>query len=220
MVGLTGFQELKIQKLHKKQFYHSKKLYINIREFRGDYMAEIIIQKGDTLSKLAKIYGISTNDIAKANGISDPNKINAGQKIVIPDLAPIKESAGIDSVEIKQNINNNKVKEQKFLNIINKHLNIPNYKSSVETIEGKTFLRLDRPADDEYQPDKRHYIDFDSIKENLRIEDGVLNKYNDLADVSNSRCWNDDNTIEPGKSLYIPLDAIGQKKTLFFEKQF
>ena len=45
------------------------------------------IQAGDTLSKIAKQFYGNANQyqkIADANGISDPNKIRAGQTITIP----------------------------------------------------------------------------------------------------------------------------------------
>ena len=48
-------------------------------------MAEYIVKKGDTLSAIAKQYGTTYQEIAKANGISDPNKISVGQKLVIGD---------------------------------------------------------------------------------------------------------------------------------------
>ena len=46
-------------------------------------MATYTVKKGDTLSSLAKQYGTTVQDIAKANGISNPNLIYAGQKLNI-----------------------------------------------------------------------------------------------------------------------------------------
>jgi predicted chitinase/murein DD-endopeptidase MepM/ murein hydrolase activator NlpD len=43
------------------------------------------VRSGDTLSALAKRFGTSVSEIAKANNISNPNRINVGQKLVIPD---------------------------------------------------------------------------------------------------------------------------------------
>jgi murein DD-endopeptidase MepM/ murein hydrolase activator NlpD len=47
-------------------------------------MATYQIKKGDTLSGIAKQYGVSVGDIASANGISNPNKISAGATLTIP----------------------------------------------------------------------------------------------------------------------------------------
>lgn len=41
------------------------------------------VQKGDTLSKIASKYGTTYQHLAQVNGISNPNKIYVGQKIVI-----------------------------------------------------------------------------------------------------------------------------------------
>ena len=42
-----------------------------------------IVKKGDTLSSIAKKYGTTYQKIAKDNGISNPNKIYVGQKLII-----------------------------------------------------------------------------------------------------------------------------------------
>lgn len=42
-----------------------------------------IVQKGDTLSGIAKKYGTTYQKIAKDNGIANPNKIYPGQKLII-----------------------------------------------------------------------------------------------------------------------------------------
>jgi hypothetical protein len=43
-----------------------------------------IVRKGDTLSQIAKWYGVSVHALARANGISNPNHIYVGQKLWIP----------------------------------------------------------------------------------------------------------------------------------------
>jgi LysM repeat protein len=42
------------------------------------------VQAGDTLSKIAKRYGVTVGEIVEANNISDPNLIWVGQKLIIP----------------------------------------------------------------------------------------------------------------------------------------
>jgi murein DD-endopeptidase MepM/ murein hydrolase activator NlpD len=46
-------------------------------------MATYTVKKGDTLSAIGKQFGVSYQDIAKANGISNPNKIQVGQVLNI-----------------------------------------------------------------------------------------------------------------------------------------
>ena len=42
------------------------------------------VKRGDTLSGIAKHFGVSVNQLAKANGIRNSNRINAGQVLCIP----------------------------------------------------------------------------------------------------------------------------------------
>lgn len=52
------------------------------------------VQKGDTLSGIAFDYGVTVDDIAKYNGITNPNLIHPGQTLKIPvALKPLSEIA-------------------------------------------------------------------------------------------------------------------------------
>ncbi len=46
-----------------------------------------IVQRGETLSQIARRYGVSMTALAQANGISNPNFIYAGQRLTIPGAA-------------------------------------------------------------------------------------------------------------------------------------
>lgn len=48
-------------------------------------MASYTIQKGDTLSKIAKQYNTTVQELAKLNNISNPNLIRAGASLTLPD---------------------------------------------------------------------------------------------------------------------------------------
>jgi murein DD-endopeptidase MepM/ murein hydrolase activator NlpD len=45
------------------------------------------VRPGDTLNTIARDLGISSRELAKANGISNPNRIRVNQALVIPDRA-------------------------------------------------------------------------------------------------------------------------------------
>jgi LysM repeat protein len=45
---------------------------------------EHVVTKGESLSSIAKTYGITVDDLKKANNITNPNKLEVGQKLVIP----------------------------------------------------------------------------------------------------------------------------------------
>jgi LysM domain/Peptidase_C39 like family/Transglycosylase SLT domain len=48
-------------------------------------MKTYTLQRGDSLSKLAARFNTSVTALAKANHIADPNRVQAGRKLVIPD---------------------------------------------------------------------------------------------------------------------------------------
>lgn len=46
---------------------------------------EHIVQPGETLSAIAKAYGVTTKIIIQANRIKDPDRLGVGQKLFIPE---------------------------------------------------------------------------------------------------------------------------------------
>jgi LysM repeat protein len=51
---------------------------------RGCYGNCYVVKAGDTLSQIAKNYGVNYHDLARINGISDPSLIYVGQVLRIP----------------------------------------------------------------------------------------------------------------------------------------
>lgn len=47
-------------------------------------MIAVTVQPGDTLSQIASEYGTTYQAVAQASGISNPNVIYAGEKVIIP----------------------------------------------------------------------------------------------------------------------------------------
>ncbi|MFL2479813.1 MAG: LysM peptidoglycan-binding domain-containing protein [Verrucomicrobiales bacterium] len=56
-----------------------------------------IVTSGDTLSRIAKRYGVSTNSIVSANSLEDPNNIIIGQRIALPS-EPVQLSTKTDNL--------------------------------------------------------------------------------------------------------------------------
>jgi len=54
-----------------------------------------VVRKGDTLSGIAKMHGLSTAELSSLNNIKNPNKIRVGQKLVLPGGAAMTEAAPI-----------------------------------------------------------------------------------------------------------------------------
>ncbi len=47
-----------------------------------------VVQPGDTLSRIAALNGVSVTDLARENGITDINRVNAGIELRIPTTSP------------------------------------------------------------------------------------------------------------------------------------
>jgi LysM repeat protein len=54
--------------------------------FGEDQYVVYDVKSGDTLAKIAKLYGVSVADIAKANMIGNVNKIETGMQLMIPEV--------------------------------------------------------------------------------------------------------------------------------------
>ena len=54
-----------------------------------------VVQKGDSLSRIAKRFGVNHRELAEVNGITDPNKIKIGQSLTLP--AHASKSATVSS---------------------------------------------------------------------------------------------------------------------------
>jgi membrane-bound lytic murein transglycosylase D len=52
----------------------------------------VIVQKGDTLSRIAKRYGVTVQGIASANGLKSSSKLMAGARLVLPEPGEVAES--------------------------------------------------------------------------------------------------------------------------------
>jgi LysM repeat protein len=53
-----------------------------------------VVQRGDTLAKIAARYGVTVKQIVDLNGIANPNLITPGQKLRIPVAASAAPPAG------------------------------------------------------------------------------------------------------------------------------
>ena len=84
-------QKLIVPKASAKKQATSTQQSQNSAAVNGEITYEI--KSGDTLGVIARKYGTSVSEICKRNGISDPRKIRAGQKIIIASTAAPKNAA-------------------------------------------------------------------------------------------------------------------------------
>jgi LysM repeat protein len=54
-----------------------------------------VVQKGDSLSVISKRYSVSTSDIMRLNGLTNPNRIYVGQKLVLPGYVKVSEPEAV-----------------------------------------------------------------------------------------------------------------------------
>lgn len=57
--------------------------------------ASYVVQANDNLSAIAQRYGVSVKAIVEANGLTDPNRIQVGQSLVIPGAAAPRSPAPV-----------------------------------------------------------------------------------------------------------------------------
>lgn len=64
------------------------------------------VERGQTLWRIARIYGADLNSVMAANGISDPSRVEAGRRLFIPSAGPLPGTAasGGESAAIARQI--------------------------------------------------------------------------------------------------------------------
>jgi LysM repeat protein len=53
----------------------------------GGHAGSRVVERGETLSGVARSVGVAVDDLAKANGITDVHRVRAGQRLVVPGPA-------------------------------------------------------------------------------------------------------------------------------------
>ena len=70
--------------------YASANSLANGKVYQQQDGAVYIVQEGDSLWDIALRFKVSMDDLAKANGISDPSQLVVGARLVIPGLSGIQ----------------------------------------------------------------------------------------------------------------------------------
>jgi peptidoglycan endopeptidase LytE len=61
-----------------------------------------VVRRGDTLSWIARAYGVSVQAIVEANGIPDPNLIRIGRRLAIPGATEGANEANAGGMDVEQ----------------------------------------------------------------------------------------------------------------------
>ncbi len=64
--------------------------------------ATYVVRPGDTLYALARRFGVSVGALARANRLADPDRIRAGQRLVVPRPAGWPAGFGVDAYPLTQ----------------------------------------------------------------------------------------------------------------------
>jgi murein DD-endopeptidase MepM/ murein hydrolase activator NlpD len=87
--------------------------------------ADHIMQKGETVYALARSYGVTVQDILALNGITDPKKIQVGQRIKIPQKtgteSPVLETAGTAGMEAGELVHHQAARGDSFYGIARRY---------------------------------------------------------------------------------------------------
>jgi LysM repeat protein len=54
---------------------------------------DYIVESGDSLAKISRDFGVGVGELMAANGITDPNRVLVGQKLIIPPPVPTTRPA-------------------------------------------------------------------------------------------------------------------------------
>jgi membrane-bound lytic murein transglycosylase D len=173
------------------------------------------VKKGETITKVAKRYGISKNDLADANNISTKSKLYAGLKLKIPVLTNLNSVDYSDNTDTKVaqdqtnvNQNENYVSPYTTLNTTQ-----PDNKDANENIESEE-LAVANGNESELEETATTVIPdgFVSVSYKVKKDDSLLG----IADLFNSRVsdvrnWNNipyTTTIKVGQNLniYVPAE--------------
>lgn len=112
-------EEFEKKRKEKAEFFKTRKGGSKADPVQGLSGRKYTIKSGDTLSQVARDYGVSLTALKKANKIENVNKIRAGQKIAIPAKLSAKSTdvyKGTDTKKISMGRTDKQVQEQKAKN--------------------------------------------------------------------------------------------------------
>lgn len=137
------------------------------------------VKAGDTLFKIANAYGVTTNDLTTANGLTNPDRLAIGQNIFIPTPTPATHTvvrgdtmyqlARRYGISLQDLINANpQIQNPNYLSI-GQVINIPNNKPTIE-VNGYAIANINQNVLDKTLP----YLTYLSIFSYQAKADGSL----------------------------------------------
>lgn len=75
-----------------------------------------IVKKGDWLSKIAQKYNVSVSELARLNNISDINRIEVGQNLILPTTNKTSKTQNWSPNKTKNSVLNNRAQSYNYNN--------------------------------------------------------------------------------------------------------
>lgn len=163
------------------------------------------VKRGDTLSQIARSYGVTVNEIASQNGIQNPNLIYVGQTLTIPTqisnstiIYIVKRGDTLSEIARNYGVTVNEIVSQN--KIQNPNLIFPGQKLIIQI---KRISRTNNINDQDVVYECGHLIHTIKRGETLL---GIARKYkNDPYYIIQMNGITDPNLIYPGKKIRLKV---------------
>ncbi len=163
-----------------------------------------LVQSGDNLTSIANQFGISTDELISANGITDPNALKIGDELIIPGLQGIQGYLVTQRVGFGNTLDQLSILYQIPAEMLTRLNNIT---SPAELYAG---VNLILPQQQEFSSPSSRFL--------LAPGQSLL----EFAVLANSAPWqlqavnhlNGSWNVVPGQSIYLPVSAQEEVKGL------
>lgn len=151
-----------------------------------------LIQSGDTFYSVAVMFGVTVDDIVKANPSVDPNMLSIGAPLVIPGLEGVQGTLMTESISLGESLRSLSIRNQVDVDQIGKLNRIT---SPAEVFAGANLIVPEK--ENFKQPQSRHLL----AENQSLFQVAVQNKQNPwlLAEINqSSSTWD----LLPGEAIF------------------
>jgi LysM repeat protein len=158
-----------------------------------------VVQKGETLSRIAAKYGVRVSEIVALNGIADPNRLRAGQRLAVPGKGPGGIPQETRNVEAARETPIAPVKARPAPNVETARPEPPKPPAKVEPARKETADAKAGPALE--PPVLRVHV----VRPDETLMDVALTYYVKIPRIRELNGLSEDAKLVPGQRLKIPM---------------
>ncbi len=173
----------------------------------ASWAESVTVQRGDTLSQIAKRQNVPINTLMRLNGIRNPNQLYIGQKLIVPRNI---KSSKVDITKLTHTVSKGetigtislyyKVKESEILSLNNLRSSDYIYPGQILRIPSGLNKRI-KPSNGNHRVTSGETIN--SIALRYRVDKEELTRINGLINPNN---------IYPGQIINLPKSPTPRKK--------